>query len=107
MLISRDVRTRGSGISFNGHISGNAKLADDLSGTSMYMIKVNPSENGNKLISVGEGSLFAFATHKIPVKIETIISLRLSPLTNTLKQDQVRIVTENGELKGNTYHTML
>lgn len=105
IVIEGDVSLEDSGFAFKGTISGKAKLPQDLSGTSIYIKKIDPSDRGTKLTGIGEGSLFRSKGREVTVQIETVHVLRPTSLVNPLHSTQFRIVTESGELIGQTYRT--
>lgn len=107
IVIEGDVSLEDIGFTFKGKISGEAKLPQDLAGNSMYIKRIDPSDGGIKLIGTGEGSLFRSNGPEVPVRIETVHTLRPKPLPNPLTFTQFRIVTESGDLIGRTYRTRI
>ncbi len=105
IVIEGDVSLEDIGFTFKGSISGEVKLPQDLAGNSIYIKRIDPSDGGIKLIGTGEGSLFRSKGPEVPVRIETVHTLRPKPLPNPLTSTQFRIVTESGDLIGRTYRT--
>ena len=106
ILIEGDIHPLGGGFEFEGKISGEAKLPRDLAQNSIYIKRISP-ESGNRLIGVGEGSLFRINGREFPVRIDTVHTLRPKELANRLKKPEIHIVTESKQLIGLTYKTQI
>jgi hypothetical protein len=105
VTIQGNVSDTERGTVFEGTIEGQANLPDDLTGSSVYVKRIEPHEDGARLLSIGEGSLFRDRHQEVTVKIESEHRLRPTPLANPLTQIQYRMVSEAGHLIGRTYHT--
>jgi len=104
IIIEGEVNLDPKGTTFLGKISGTANLPKGISGNSTYLKRITPVAP-NKLIGVGEGSLFVDGGGEVPVGIETIHTLKPGSLPKFLKQPQFRIVSESGVVIGTSYKT--
>jgi hypothetical protein len=106
ITISGDVTIDRNNFTFAGSIEGQADLPDDLAGNSIYIKRIVPVKE-HELHGVGEGSLFRQNGREIKVKIDTTHLLKYhgERLSNPLKNEQFRIVSESGTLLNRTYKT--
>lgn len=103
--VEGDVAVRGTDVTFTGRITGEAQLPTDLSGLSMYLAKIDPVENGQRLNEVAKGTIFRKGAVGVPVDLNSFHNLTPRNLPNPLRGREYRIVTENGVLDGRVYRT--
>lgn len=91
-------------------VSGSMDVPQDLSGHSAYYVRLEPTED-NRLVGAGEATLYRESGENYDVDLESEYDMEPDPVPNPITEPMYRIVTEEGELSGNTYesriHSML
>lgn len=105
IVINGDVEGKDSITTFDASISGEADLPNDLNGTSIYTKRIEPRDDGARLVCVGNGALFRHGAAAIEVGVESEHRLRPLPVANPLTFLQFRTSSECGRLVGRTYET--
>lgn len=95
-----------SGLRFEGNISGELRPPDDLAGTSMFVQRLESSDDGCRISGSAIGSTFRIGGEDVPFELEEETELE-GDLTDPMTERETRIVTENGTLHGRTYRTVV
>lgn len=95
-----------SGLRFEGNISGELRPPDDLAGTSMFVQRLEPSDDGRRISGPAVGSTFRIGGGEVPFELEEDTELE-GELADPMTGRETRIVTENGTLHGRTYRTVV
>jgi hypothetical protein len=94
------------GLRFEGNISGDLRPPDDLAGTSMFIQRLGPGNDGRRISGPAVGSTFRIGGGEVPFELEEETELE-GELTDPMTERETRIVTESGTLHGRTYRTVV
>ncbi|WP_247730460.1 hypothetical protein [Halovivax limisalsi] len=87
-------------------IGGTVDLPEDMPGHSAYYVRLEP-DGEDRLVGSGAATLYRESGEPLTAGVDSTYDLHPADVPNPVSEPQYRVVTEDGELDGNTYNTRI